>query len=252
MYSSRQYLKDTAFLIYVRIDSEDRLLNLELVLKHISFYFKTFIYLLEVDASPKISKELVHKYEVEYEFIKDVNQIFHTTKYRNHLVKMCKTRFFFICDTDVIVSPEAILKCRDYLQRSSNKNKLVYPYNGEFFNVYRKYRDLYSEIGDYKFLIKNEENYLLWFKYSIGGVFGGFTEVFKRESIDNENIFGWGPDDKERYYRFKRKGFEIMRADEPLYHLHHERLVNSVPVNIKLKKRNQQEYLKVFLYVKEK
>lgn len=247
MHSPRQTLKDTTFLIYIRIDSEDRLLNLELVLKHISFYFKTSIYLLEVDTAPKTPKELINKYEVQYEFLKDLNEIFHTTKYRNYLVKKCNSKIFFICDTDVIVSPVAILNCRDYLQSSSNKKKVVYPFNGDFFNVSSEYRDMYSEIGDYDFLVKNKEHHLLWFKYSMGGIFGGFTEVFKRQPIDNENIFGWGPDDKERYYRFKKKGFEIMRAGEPLYHLHHERLINSVPVNTKLKDENQQEYLKIFL-----
>jgi len=103
-------LKDTTFLIYVRIDSVDRLLNLELVLKHISLYFQASIYLLN----------------------------------------------------------------------STSENKFVHHYNGSFFNVSREYRDMYSEIGNYDFLLENERNYLLWFKYSVGGVFGGFTKALKK------------------------------------------------------------------------
>lgn len=240
------HLKNTSFLIYVRIDSEDRLINLELVLKHITRYFNTTIYLLEVDSSPKITSSFIKKHNIEYEFFEDVNEVFHTTKYRNYLLKRCKTAHFFIYDTDIIVNPEAVIKSQEYLINYPNENVLIYPYNGDFYNISKQHRDEYALTSDYDFLKKKEKEYLPWFKYSTGGVFGGKKTAFQNYNIDNERIYGWGPDDKERYYRLKRKGFEIKRVDYPLYHLHHQRNNNSMPRNEEIKKNNQLEYLKIF------
>ena len=126
----RHELNDVTFLIYVKIDSEDRLLNLELVLKHILKYFNTSVFLLEVDNSPKISEKITQNHAIEYEFYEDTNDVFHTTKYRNYMVEKCKTSCFFVCDTDVIVDPKAILQCRDYLMDNPKDKILVYPYDG--------------------------------------------------------------------------------------------------------------------------
>ncbi|GAA3569504.1 galactosyltransferase-related protein [Snuella lapsa] len=239
-------LKNTSFLIYVRIDSEDRLVNLELVVKHITKYFNTTINLLEVDSSPKISTSFIKKHGIEYEFFEDDNEVFYTTKYRNYLIRKCKAPYFFICDTDVIAAPEALLQSIAYLTNISNNNVLVYPYNGDCYNVSKQYRDEYALTNDYDFLKENEKEHMLWFKYSTGGVFGGKTKTFLKDGIDNENIYGWGPDDKERYYRLKRKGFTIKRMEYTLYHLYHQRNNNSRPYDEKLKNRNQIEYLKLF------
>lgn len=246
MHNISYNLIDTTFLIYVRIDSEDRLINLELVLKHLLKYFDVTIFLLEVDITPKITSEFINKYGVEYEFVKDANEVFHTTKYRNYLVHRCKTPYFFICDTDIIVAPEAMIKSQEYLINFPSEKILVYPYNGDFYNISKQCREAYALTNDYKFLKENEKEHLLWFKYSTGGVFGGKTIVFKNFDIDNEKIYGWGPDDKERYYRLKRKGFKIKREDYPLYHLWHQRNRNSKPSNEHVKNENQLEYLKIF------
>ncbi len=239
--------KEVTFLIYVRIESDDRLYNLSLLLKHINKYFATNISVLEVDDYPKIPLSIKEEFNIDYEFIKDENQTFHTTKYRNYLVKKCNTPFFFICDTDVIPNPKAIIESVDNLSNHPNEKILVYPYNGDFFNVPKTLRDEYALTCKYDFLEKRETEFSLWFKYSTGGVFGGVTAAFKNFDIDNETIFGWGPDDKERYYRLKGKGFSIKRANYPLYHLYHDRNDNSKPKNISIKHKNKEEYLKCFL-----
>lgn len=239
-------LKDTTFLIYVQIDSEDRLTNLKLVLEHLTRYFETTIFLLEVDTSPKITNQLISKYRIEYEFVKDDSDVFHTTKYRNYLVHRCRTSCFFICDTDIIIAPEAMVKSQEFLIDFPSEKILIYPYNGDFYNISMQCRDEYALTSDYEFLKRKENEHLLWFKYSTGGIFGGKTMAFKGDKVDNEKIYGWGPDDKERYYRLKRKGFKIKRIDYPLYHLYHQRNSNSSPDNEQTKKKNQLEYLKAF------
>ena len=238
-------LSDTSFLIYVRIDSKDRFINLEIVLKHLLNHFRTKIHLLEVDIEPKISLQFIQRYNLEYEFIEDNRDLFHTTKYRNYLISKCKTPYFFICDADIIVSPKAIIQSIEYLISSSNKC-LIYPYNGMFYNVSKKIRDQYVNILNYDLLHELNKEHSLWFNHSVGGIFGGKTSSFLYYKMDNEKILGWGPDDKERYYRLKKAGFSIFRIDTPLYHLYHERNVNSNPFNYLIEEKNKKEYLKVF------
>lgn len=237
-------LNDVTFLLYVKIDSNDRSINLELVLNHINKYLQTNTILLEVDEVPKISKELIGNYNINYEFMSDTSEIFHTTKYRNILLNKCKTKYFFICDIDVIVNPESIFECVDYLRKVKCPS-IVYPYNGKFYNVSRKYRDLYSKSKEYEFLQNNEEEHKLWINHSVGGIFGSKKNFFYDSKVDNEEIYGWGPDDKERYYRLKKKGFKVFRTTTSLYHLYHSRNRNSSPASEYIRLKNQIKYLDV-------
>ncbi len=238
-------LKDTCFLIYARIDSKDRLINLKLVIKHIITHFDTSIMLWEIDNKPRIPKEIRRLPSLDYTFIEDNDLIFHTTRYRNKMVSQCATLYFFICDSDVITSPKALLECTKQL-RSTKKQMLVYPYDGKFFNVPRSVRKTYEKFNEYDFLKRKESKFKLWFQYSVGGVFGGRAHDFEEFGPDNENIYGWGPDDKERYYRLKKQGFFIKRSNSPLYHLHHDRNTNSWHASNEVRKKNELEYLKVF------
>ncbi len=241
----KQDLKDTSFLIYVRIDSEDRRTNLGLVIRHLQKYFDTSILLWEIDDVPKIDQKIRKSTDLHYRFLKDSDPVLHTTKYRNAMVRQCNTPYFFICDTDVIAAPEALWQCVVHLRDIRNKT-LVYPYNGSFYNIPKSIRKLYLKSEEYDFLKAREDKFHLWFRYSTGGIFGGRRKDFEKSGPDNVDIYGWGPDDKERYYRLKKQGFAIERSSTPLYHLYHDRKANSWHADKETKIRNEQEYLKLF------
>lgn len=238
-------LNDTTFLINVRVDSEDRLSNLKLILAHIHKYFETNILLIEADKKQNVPSQWLDDYDVTYEFIIDTDKTLHTTLYRNLLVNRCKTPFFFVCDIDVIPAPQAIWESVEYM-RVEERNILVYPYDGRFFDVSREIRDSYAQVGDYSVLVELHDQHSLWFSYSVGGIFGSKKASFPNEEVDNENIYGWGPDDKERYYRAKKNGFQIFHAPYPLYHLYHQRNENSKPAGYSTELKNKQEFLKIF------
>ncbi|MEP1488886.1 MAG: galactosyltransferase-related protein [Algibacter sp.] len=240
-------LMDTSFLIYAQIESEDRRINLSLVINYIHKYFNTNILLLEIDAVPKIDDEyILNNKGTEYEFIQDSSEIFHTTKYRNLLVTKCKTPYFFICDSDIILSPKGIEQSIEYL-RAAILPTLVYPYNGDFHQVFENDRNKFAKMLDYDFFQGREKEFTFMHKYSVGGAFGGRIIDYLEQTIDNEKIYGWGPDDKERYYRLKKNGFKMVRFDYPLFHLYHIRKKNSKPSDIDLTTKNNIEYLKVFM-----
>lgn len=59
---------------------------------------------------------------------------------------------FFICDTDIIITPKAVLKSQKHLIDISSEKILVYPYNGDFYNTSKQFRDNYAITNDYEFL----------------------------------------------------------------------------------------------------
>ena len=60
----------------------------------------------------------------------------------------------------------------------------------------------------------------------------GHVQFFDRDSyikggMENENFRGSSPEDKERFYRFKKLGYDVCRLDDYVYHLEHSRGRNS-------------------------
>ena len=45
--------------------------------------------------------------------------------------------------------------------------------------------------------------------------------------MDNEEQYGWGNDDFDRFYRARNYGLKIYNADNVLFHLSHPRSLNS-------------------------
>lgn len=52
-------------------------------------------------------------------------------------------------------------------------------------------------------------------------------EAFIKIGMDNENYYGWGNDDFDRYQRFIRSNYCVYHLDSVLFHLNHPRGYNS-------------------------
>ena len=48
-------------------------------------------------------------------------------------------------------------------------------------------------------------------------------ESYLYSGMENIDFYGWGPEDYERYLRWKKLGLKMSRVDGPLFHLSHER-----------------------------
>jgi len=62
----------------------------------------------------------------------------------------------------------------------------------------------------------------------IGGAFFANLKCYKESGLENENFYGWGMQDGERFYRWRNMGYRIRRIPGPLFHLSHPRGQNSV------------------------
>jgi len=242
---TKQNLSDTSFLIYTRIDSKDWLLNLKMVIEHIQRYFDANIVVWEINVESKIPKGMKELENISYRIVQDPNPILHNTKYRNHMGLKCRTSYFFINDVDVIAGPNALFSSVEH-HRNANNTILMYPYNGYFYDVPTNIREEYIKSGDYEQLKIKEMEFSLWFRNSTGGIFGCRKVDLRKSGPDDEKIYDWRHDDKERYYQLKKEGFGIKHERSPLYHMNHIRKTNSRYANKGARTNNGLEHLKVF------
>jgi hypothetical protein len=220
----RSNLKDVSFLILLRIDSEDRLKNLNYILTYISHWFDSNIYLLEADQHKKVNEKLLPE-NVYYEYVKDDNPRLYRALYINKLIQKSKTPIISIYDVDVILPVEQILK--SVIEIRENNYQVVSPYDGTFLNVDKVSKMIFSKIMDSTFLIQNRGKYLPSGKRSFGGSIFLNKQTYIEAGMENLNITGWGPDDIERVKRLEILGYKILRISGSLYHLAHVRGENS-------------------------
>lgn len=239
-------LSDITFIIPLRLDSMDRLVNLKHVIMTICQHFKTNIILLECDSSRKINFSLsCATVNCEYLFIEDKSPLFHRTKLLNIMIRMAKTPYVANYDCDVILPIPAYAKAYSLLKEYD----VVYPYGGMFLNIKPEEKKLIvsdgvaiESVDVKKFDLLNDN--------SVGGALFVRRDSYIKSGLENEYMVSFGPEDAERFARWKILGYKIARLDNPLYHLCHPKLVNSCTAN-PAHKANEVEYEKVRAMKKE-
>ena len=218
-------LKDITFLILIRTDSIQRLENIKCVIEKISQCFDTNIYVLEVSSYQNTILRRLLKNKIRYEFIRDYDDILYKTQYINYMVNNIKTPFFSLWDVDIIVDKKSVISSACKMREGFD---VAYPYNGYCYNVPPVLRDIYLRKKDVRFLYRQMGKMkLLYERLLVGGALFINKEKFKFCGMENENHYGWGNDDFDRYYRFKNLGMSIYRESVPLFHLYHPRLGNT-------------------------
>ncbi len=228
-------LTDVSFLIPVRIDSKERLENLYAILQFFKSNFQSSIVVLEADKTEKVHHDLIDKKI----FIEDHDPVFYRTKYLNKMTRASESKFLAIWDTDVIVPSNQIVESVKLLREE--QADMIFPYDGKFYNVDPVISQLYVLKRDIDFLIKNQEKFhLAYGHFSVGGAFIVNRNKYMEAGMENENFYGWGPEDQERVKRWEILGYKVRKIDGVMYHLHHPRGINSgnysVESNINLKK----------------
>ena len=214
-------MENTTFITCVRIDSEERLANLDFCINFLQTNFKAKIILIEEDATSKI----VNRYQnVHYIFIKSLFPIFQRTRLMNKAVnELLDTPYFCLYDMDIFIDPETYIQAVEYLKEYS----VVYPFDGRFYDIPQKYnknKDLRTkDIANVDKVMINSNSY--------GGAIFFKTTDFIKGGMENELFLGWGYEDNERFVRFTTLGFRIKRMDNPMYHFIHPRGINSSGTN---------------------
>ena len=141
------------------------------------------------------------------------------------MIDQVQTEYVSVWDVDVIISKEQIVKAIDYLR---NGTDVVYPYNC-FYDTTDYIRHLYLEHSCDIKILNSCIKYMneLYGPTPVGGAFILRTSCYIDSGKENENYYGWGYEDGDRYYRWINHGFIIKRVEGPLYHLSHPRGINS-------------------------
>lgn len=234
--------KEVSLLIPVRIDTDQRMKNLEGVLQYYhEFGFK--IILGEEAAKPECDFFKYRFPNLEYHFYKSDKQYFHRTKLLNDLIKKSTTRYVANYDCDVFFPKTQIDATLSLLEEGCD---VVYPYDGRFYNTYTP--DL-KNILNHKF----DSHYCRG--WIIKAVSNGGAIFFNRESYikgggENESFIAWGAEDDERFFRFNQLGFKVKRVNGMCYHINHPRGSNSMDANPYFR-QCEEEYKKVLSMSKE-
>lgn len=234
-------LTDVSFLIPIRVDSNDRIENLKIVVNYIQSVFSTTIIILEADNLQKIDPSTLSG--ITYHFVEDNNPIFHRTKYINHLIYLADTPIISVYDADVILPDKQITSSVDKLR--ANLSNVVYPYDGTFISIDRLMKTIFSKHLDVGFLEHNKAKQCIATRRSFGGCVLLNKKSYLEAGGENENLTSWGSDGIERKKRMEKLGYKVIRVPGNLFHLPHLRSENSRYVSQKQYKKLMDEYFKI-------
>jgi hypothetical protein len=220
-------LKETTFIIPIKIEHPDRYRNAQTTLMFLNNHFKTnvFIYEASDDGNTKLDfLESLKNLKIKHWVIKD-EEIFHRTKYLNIMLDSVVTKVSVNYDIDVVLSPANYIECERKI--SNNECDVIYPYElgmgQKMVNESLNLQEFYGSGFDIGYIDENPSTFSI-FSSECGHCVFFNTEVYKNNGGENENFLSYGPEDKERKERFTRLGFRVeWRPGEYVYHFEHHR-----------------------------
>lgn len=236
-------LKNITFCIPVRVDSIYRLENLYYILSYLSSRFYTNIVIIEADKYRNI-KDIPSIKNLKYYFIEDNDPIFHRTKYINTMLFSSQTDFAAIWDTDIFTYAKQIEESYRIVEHMGYS--LVYPYDGRMYSLSETISGMLKNNKEFNpQLLENLSISLLNGYHSVGGAYLVNIRRYLECGGENENFYGWGPEDVERKIRLEIMGEVVFRNNGPLFHLFHPRGINSKPANKEIAIKNITELTKI-------
>lgn len=217
--------KITIMILY-RGDTIQRLENVVEIIRILNSFSNVVVYIREAtNYNNKIIQSSVKSF-TNYEFVIDRDPILHKTKHFNEMLRNVTTEFVGIWDTDVIAYKESFLECFEKLKKG--EVTLALPYNGVCLDTSSIIRQVYLQKQKFDILVDNMQKMKRLQPYVLtGGAVLMHTETFRLLGGENENYYGWGDDDYDRYIRFMNNGYAIYRSKNVLFHLTHPRSYNS-------------------------
>jgi hypothetical protein len=195
-------LQQITFNIPVRIDSQDRLDNLNYSVEFLLRHFDTNVIVYENGPEPRYP----NRNKVKHIFEQN-NGPFHRTKYLNIMARLSTTPYIANYDCDVVFPTKQVVKAYQVLQ--NGESDAIYPYDGYFVDLPRDL--IVTNFG----------------KGSMGGAIFWNKKVFMDGGMENEYCVSWGCEDWERAKRFAKLGYRVSRVKGPLFHIHHGRGADS-------------------------
>jgi hypothetical protein len=228
-------LSNCTFLIPIRVESADRMRNIITSICYILRNFDTHIIVKEIDATSIFSNNVLPQIQEYFEtdqlnlthiFEKSDDKVFHRMRSINEMIDYSNTDVVVNYDCDVLLPINSYVQSFNMI--SNSDSDVVYPYGEGTYQV-KVYAD--DQIVS-NFLNDDFDFNILEKKSSMEICDYGFCQFFKKSSyieggMENENFLAYGPEDKERFYRFTKLGFKVSRVLSKIYHLEHSRTFNS-------------------------
>lgn len=219
-------LKDFTFLVPLRIDTVNRLENTLVTIDYILSNFDTKISVLEASGRNTGLLNRLLPQEVNYTFIEDMDNIFHRTRYINQLVRSVDTEYIIVWDTDVLIPVVQLNKSTELLRK--REVDFITPFKDKFLDTSDVLRELFIQSRDMGVLEMHQGKMkALYNPNPVGGAFLAHRETYIAAGMENEKFYGWGREDGDRVNRWKILGHRHQHIEGVLYHLTHERGVNS-------------------------
>lgn len=226
-------LKDATFIIPIRIESEDRLRNVITTTAFLLENFDTNIIIKEVDsksvfqesALPILKDILDVDVTINHIFEKSEESLFHRQKVLNEMIMEANTEIVVNYDCDVLLPLDSYHEA--YQSILHHTHDVIYPYGHGMYQYQVQATDEivshFLQTVDFEYLKKNSNLHTSDF---------GWAQFFNRQvyidgGMENENFKAYAPEDKERFYRFTRLGYNVGRINDYVYHLEHIRGENS-------------------------
>lgn len=248
--TTRTDLVEITFIIPVRIESIERLENLQAATDYLLKHFSTRILVLEAASRNTGFLQKCLSPEVEVFFIKDDDSIFHRTRYLNILTRKVSSPYLAVWDSDVLVREDQIIAALDALKE--NTVDFIFPYDGMFLDTGPDNRNNFLQSGNLPLLEnKISSMFPLYGYHASGGGFMANRNAYLKVGMENENFYGWGPEDGERVKRWEILEFRMNRVKGPMFHLSHPRGVNSGVRTEESLRDGIKEYLRICRMSKE-
>ena len=263
-------LKNTTFIIPLRVDTGDRLRNVVLSTAFLLNKFDTNVIIKEVDSERRFeayclpiikrladTTNLRHIFEVETR----TDDSFHRTKVLNDMIMESTTDIVVNYDTDIILPLTSYSSAVAMLEKDYD---VVYPYRfgkqGERkvklnftvrtqedmdnFENYPEAKKFIASSNSDSFDIPFDNYFYYPHQQGEGWAEYGMVQFFNRKVymdgfLENEGFIAYAPEDVERHYRWKTLGYNIGRVDNHAYHLEHERTQNSWFHNPHMQRNNE-------------
>lgn len=220
-------LSDVTFIVPLYVESEDRLRNMEIVLRFIARHFRTRLLVVEDTGKGATDRAKNIALGLGFEHLAVVGNdtpYFHKTWMANHGIEKATTPMVVVHDSDIVMNRLQYALARDAVRDGGN---VAFPYNGTVVDVSAENFVTFAQsldTGSFDPLAPGNG-------YPGIGAHGGAV-FFSRHAIDtsggfNETIVAWGLEDREMIERLEKLGMPARRGDGPLFHLRHARTVNS-------------------------
>ena len=233
--------KDISFLIHVRIDVDDRLVNLSTVMEYYHHNCDNVEFVIVNDdkkPDPRL-KPLKDKYPNSKFLFQENDDVYHRTRALNQASLHTYRKIVIAGDTDVIVYPAYILQCQEQIENDSTIAG-IYPYNGLFIHVSDDLKAKIIKEKSIDFLTQyipepedrqpyyKTDNILVAHPHSKGGCIVYSHRHWNTFKGYNPGFIGWGCEDDEIFRRVKGLGFKFLRLENNhavAWHLPHENTI---------------------------